>query len=77
MAEKIKKGDKQVLLVVVDEENGKGKALKAVAGLEDDGKLQTVSLHKDNKNSFLAIDPNGNVLENFFKKYLEQSKKLF
>jgi hypothetical protein len=48
--------------------------LKAVSGLDEDGKLKTVSPHKDNKNNFLEIDPNRNLLENFFKKYLEQSK---
>jgi hypothetical protein len=74
MAEKIKKGDKQVLLAVVDEGIEKGKSLKAVSGLDDDGKLKTVSPNKDNQNSFLEIDPNRNILENFFKKYLEQAK---
>ena len=74
MAEKVKKGDKQVLLAVVDAEDGKGKTLKAVTGLDDKGKLKTVSPNKDNQNSFLEIDSNRNVLENFFKKYLEQSK---
>ncbi|GHU63043.1 hypothetical protein FACS1894123_05060 [Bacteroidia bacterium] len=74
MDEKVKKGDRQVLLAVVDAEDGQGKTLKAVTGLDDKGKLKTVSPDKNNQSSFLEIDTNRNLLENFFKKFLEQSK---
>ncbi|MDR0865675.1 MAG: DUF3945 domain-containing protein [Candidatus Symbiothrix sp.] len=62
------------MLALVDQEDGTGKELKAVTGLDEDGKLKTINPNKNNQNSFLEIDPNRNLLENFFKKYLEQSK---
>ncbi|MDR1919235.1 MAG: DUF3945 domain-containing protein [Tannerellaceae bacterium] len=76
MSEKVKKGDKQILLTVADEGEGqdKGKALRAVAGLDKDGRLKTVKPDKENAHSFFEIDPNRDALENFFRKFTQQAK---
>lgn len=53
-------------------EDGK---LKAVTGMEQNGKLNTVDPTKENSDKFLEINPNGNVLENFMKKFSAQYEK--
>lgn len=68
MNEKIKNQDPKVLLTQGDDGR-----LKAIAEGKD-GKLKTVDPTKENADSFLKIDPNGNALENFFKKFVEQFK---
>ncbi len=70
MNEKIKSDDKKVLLVT----NEKDGNLKAVAGLDKEGKIKTVNPIKENEGSFLKIDKNSNVLENFFKNFMLQVK---
>lgn len=71
MDNKLNNSKKQVLLMT---DAGSPQALKAVTGLDPNGTPRTVSPDKGNMADFLAIDKNGNVLENFFKKFLEQSK---
>lgn len=69
MNEKIKNEDPKVLLTA----DGNGK-VKAVSGMGEDGKLKTVEPTKANLGKMLEYDKNGNLLENFFKKFMEQAK---
>ena len=71
MDEKLSNSQKQVLLMT-DGENPK--AIKAVTGIDSNGNPQTINPDKTNIANFLAIDKNGNALENFFKKFLEQNQ---
>ena len=71
MDEKLSDSKKQVLLTT---DAANPQALKAVTGMDQNGGLRTVNPDKANMADFLAIDKNGNALENFFKKFLEQSK---
>ena len=71
MDEKLSDSKKQVLLTT-DATNPQ--ALKAVTGLDKNGIPRTVSPDKANIADLLAIDKNGNALENFFKKFVEQTK---
>jgi len=71
MDEKLTDNKKQVLLMA---DTATPQALKAVAGLDKNGRPRTVTPDKANMADFLAIDKNGNALENFFKKFLEQNK---
>lgn len=70
MDEKIKKEEPKVLLT--QGEDGK---LKAVTGMDKDGKLSTVDPTKENSDKFLQISSNGNLLENFMKKFSGQFDK--
>ena len=67
---KVKNDEPKVLLT--QGEDGK---LKAVKGMEQNGKLNTVDPTKENSDKFLEINPNGNVLENFMKKFSAQYEK--
>jgi len=49
-------------------------ALKAVTGMDKNGNPSTVNPDKAKIADLLVIDKNGNALENFFKKFLEQTK---
>jgi hypothetical protein len=71
MDEKLSDSKKQVLLTT---DAANPQALKAIAGLDKNGIPRTVNPDKANMADFLAIDKNGNALENFFKKFLEQTK---
>jgi len=71
MDEKLSDSKKQVLLTT---DAANPQALKAIAGLDKNGSPRTVNPDKANMADFLAIDKNGNALENFFKKFLEQTK---
>lgn len=71
MDEKLNGSPKQVLLMA---DAANPQALKAVAGIDNHGNPKTVSPDKTNLASFLVIDKNGNALENFFKKFLEQNQ---
>ena len=71
MDEKLSDSKKQVLLTT---DVANPQALKAIAGLDKNGIPRTVNPDKANMADFLAIDKNGNALENFFKKFLEQAK---
>ncbi|MDR0412963.1 MAG: hypothetical protein LBH61_04080 [Dysgonamonadaceae bacterium] len=59
------------VLLMADEN---GKMMKAVAGVDKDGKVKTVAPTKENADSFLQIDARGNALENFCKKFSSQFK---
>src|SRR5665648_940820 len=71
MDEKLSDSKKQVLLTT---DAANPQALKAVTGLNQNGIPWTVSPDGANIADFLTIDKNGNALENFFKKFLEQTK---
>ncbi len=71
MDNNLKDSSKQVLLMT---EPANPQALKAVSGIDHHGNPKTVNPDKSNFTSFLAIDKNGNALENFFKKFLEQNQ---
>ena len=71
MDEKLSDSKKRVLLTT---DAANPQALKAVTGLNKNGIPRTVSPDGANIADFLAIDKNGNALENFFKKFLEQTK---
>ncbi|MEI8049470.1 MAG: DUF3945 domain-containing protein [Bacteroidota bacterium] len=71
MDEKLSDSKKRVLLTT---DAANPQALKAVTGLNQNGIPRTVSPDGANIADFLAIDKNGNALENFFKKFLEQTK---
>lgn len=71
MDNKLNNSKKKVLLMA---DADSPQALKAVTGLDPNGTPRTVPTDKGNMADFLAIDKNGNALENFFKKFLEQSK---
>jgi hypothetical protein len=71
MDEKLKDSQKQVLLMT---DAANPQALKAVTGQDTNGNPRTVNPAGANIADFLTVDKNGNVLENFFKKFLEQTK---
>ena len=71
MDEKLSDSKKQVLLMT---DAANPQALKAVTGLDKNGIPRTVSPDGANMAYLLAIDKNGNALENFFKKFVEQTK---
>lgn len=71
MDNKLTDNKKQVLLMT---DAASPQELKAITGIDKSGTPRTVNPDKTNLASFLAIDKNGNALENFFKKFLEQSK---
>lgn len=71
MDKKLTNSKKQVLLTT---DAANPQALKAIAGFDKNGIPRTVNPDKANMADFLAIDKNGNALENFFKKFLEQAK---
>ncbi len=62
--------DQEILLVT---EEG-GNELNVVSGLDEDGTPKTVKPTKENEPDFLKIDKNADVLENFFKNFLNQYK---
>jgi hypothetical protein len=71
MDEKLSDSKKRVLLTT---DAANPQALKAVTGMDQNGNPRTVNPDGANMADFLAIDKNGNALENFFKKFLEQTK---
>ncbi len=71
MDEKLSDSKKRVLLTT---DAANPQALKAVTGLNQNGIPRTVSPDGANMADLLAIDKNGNALENFFKKFVEQTK---
>jgi len=54
-----------------DAEDGK---LKAVKGVDENGKLQTVDPQQAQQGDFIKIDKNADLLENFFKNFFNQAK---
>ena len=71
MDNKLTDSKKQVLLTT---DAANPQALKAVTCIDKNGSPRTINPDKANLADFLAIDKNGNALENFFKKFLEQTK---
>ena len=71
MDEKLTDSKKQVLLMT---DAADPQSLKAVTGMDKNGNPSTVNPDKANIADLLSIDKNGNALENFFKKFLEQTK---
>ncbi|MFR9543647.1 MAG: DUF3945 domain-containing protein [Rikenellaceae bacterium] len=67
----VNKEAKQDVLLTEDGESGK---MKVVAGLDDEGKLKTVSPKQANDPDFMKIDRHGNALDNFLSNYFAQVK---
>ncbi|MFI3270258.1 MAG: DUF3945 domain-containing protein [Rikenellaceae bacterium] len=63
--------DQEVLLVKEPEVA----QVRAVAGIEADGRLKTVAAERQNKTSFLKIGRGTDVLESFFSNFLRQAKE--
>ena len=59
-------------LLLAKGEDGK---LKAVSGMEKDGKLNTVDPTKENADKFFQINPSGNLIENFMQKFSGQYRQ--
>lgn len=70
MEQKMKNDEPVVLLAVTADGR-----LKAVIGLEKDGKLKTADPTRENSDKFFQINPNGNILENFMQKFSGQYEK--
>lgn len=70
MSNKIKNGEPVILL-----KQGEDGRLRAVTGMEPDGKLNTVDPTKENADKFFNINPRGNVFENFFAKFSAQYER--
>ncbi|MFR9505979.1 MAG: DUF3945 domain-containing protein [Rikenellaceae bacterium] len=68
MKNKINDGD--VLLV----QEPQSETLKAVSGVDKDGKLKTVAPTAANSAEFLKIDKQSNPIENFFTNFMRQAK---
>lgn len=68
MNEKV--NDQEILLVTEKDNNN----LNVVSGIDEDGTPKSVKPTKENEPAFLKIDKNADVLENFFKNFLSQSK---
>lgn len=62
--------DQEILLVTEKETNN----LNVVSGINEDGTPKSVKPTKENEPAFLKIDKNADLLENFFKNFLSQSK---
>lgn len=59
----VNKEAKESLLVLDKEDSGK---VKAVSGIDENGKLKTVPPKKEHEQDFMRIDKHSNPLENFF-----------
>lgn len=67
----INKESKETLLVLDKEDGGK---VKAVSGMDENGKLKTVPPTKEHEQDFMRIDKHSNLLENFFSNFMRQAK---
>lgn len=70
MDENIKNEEPKVLLT-----KGEDGKLKAVSGMEKDGKLNTVDPTKENADKFFQVNPSGNLIENFMQKFSGQYRQ--
>ncbi|MDO5614771.1 MAG: DUF3945 domain-containing protein [Cruoricaptor ignavus] len=59
------------LLLVYDQEK---QQIRAVKGLDKDGQLETVPPNPTHEQDFMRVDPQGNILSNFFSNFLRQAK---
>lgn len=59
------------ILLVLDK---KKKTIKAVKGVDDKGKLETLDPTKKNQNQFMRVDKHGDFISNFFSNFYSQLK---
>ncbi|EKB05959.1 hypothetical protein HMPREF9711_00928 [Myroides odoratimimus CCUG 3837] len=62
---------KHDILLVSDSKDNK---IKAVQGLSENGNLKSAPINKNNLNSFLRLDKNGDFFSNFFTNFFSQLK---
>ena len=67
----VNKEAKESLLILDKEDGGK---VKAVSGIDENGKLKTVPPKKEHEPDFMRIDKHSNPLENFFTNFMRQVK---
>ena len=71
MDEKAKDDEKKVILV----KDAKDDKLKAVRGVDKEGKPKMVEPTENNLADLLAVNTNDPALEAFFKKFMEEAQK--
>jgi len=59
------------ILLVLDKEKNK---IKAVNGIDKNGRLQNIDANKKNQNQFIRVDKNGDLFSNFFSNFFSQLK---
>lgn len=61
-------------LMLVHNKNDPKAGVRAVSGIDRQGKVKTVPADERNENSFLKFDKNSSILENFIKNFWSQLK---
>ena len=61
-------------LMLVHNKNDPKASVRAVSGIDGQGKVKTVPADERNENSFLKFDKNSSILENFIKNFWSQLK---
>lgn len=61
-------------LMLVHNKNDPEAGVRAVSGIDGQGKVKTVPADERNENSFLKFDKNSSILENFIKNFWSQLK---
>lgn len=61
-------------LMLVHNKNDPKAGVRAVSGIDEQGKVKTVPADERNENSFLKFDKNSSILENFIKNFWSQLK---
>ena len=61
-------------LMLVHNKNDPKAGIRAVSGIDGQGKIQTVPADEQNENSFLKFDKNSSILENFIRNLWSQLK---
>ena len=61
-------------LMLVQNKNDPKAGVRAVSGIDGQGKVKTVPVDERNENSFLKFDKNSSILENFIKNFWSQLK---
>lgn len=61
-------------LMLVHNKNDPKAGIRAVSGIDGQGKIQTVPADEQNENSFLKFDKNSSILENFIRNLWSQFK---
>ena len=56
-------------LMLVQNKNDPKAGVRAVSGIDGQGKVKTVPADERNENSFLKFDKNSSILENFIKNF--------
>ncbi len=62
-------------LMFIHNKNDPQTGVQAVSGIDEKGKVQTVPADERNENSFLKIEKNSSILENFIKNFWSQLKE--